>query len=122
MRKLDRDHWRAMLPIIQAFVDGKTIRLWGDDELDRKEMCFDCPANSYTIVEPPRYRPFTVCELRSLVGRSIVHVASNQARLVLGESTRGNALVVYGDHLPVEACRLKDEYTLDGKPCGVLEE
>lgn len=42
---MDRNHWETMLPIIQAFVDGKTIQFYSDyslkweDSGERFEFC-----------------------------------------------------------------------------------
>lgn len=58
----DREHWKELLPIIQAYVNGQTVQYktaegaeWIDvgDEED-----FDAPTAYYRIKPEPKYRPF----------------------------------------------------------------
>jgi hypothetical protein len=50
-----REHWKEMLPIIQAFVDGKTLKVGG---AITNRADFTGSPNSYAIVEPPKLRPW----------------------------------------------------------------
>lgn len=59
---MDREKAKALLPIIQAFAEGKTIQIrneagnWEDSIIDKILFCN--AANCYRIKPEPKYRPF----------------------------------------------------------------
>lgn len=61
---MTREQAKELLPIIQAFAEGKTIQFksiddkW--DDLGNKEdkLSFDSPIHKYRIKPEPKYRPF----------------------------------------------------------------
>ena len=58
----DRDHWKKMLPIIQAFAKGEVIQYNGNNEwidIDPyKGVGFDALPENYRIKPKLKYRPF----------------------------------------------------------------
>ena len=52
---MTREEAKELLPIIQAFADGKTIQF---RERDIEEPSFDGCINEYRIKPEPKYRPF----------------------------------------------------------------
>lgn len=70
-------------------------------------------------VKPARLRPYNADEMKSLVGK-----------VICGNDTNFRAMIVYADgvsgvvetiHYDYNAEELAQSYTIDGKPCGVLE-
>lgn len=57
---MNREEVKALLPVIQAFAEGKTIEMYL--ECDNKwKTCFNPtfnPENKYRIKPEPKYRPF----------------------------------------------------------------
>lgn len=58
---MNRNQAKALLPIIQAYAEGKeieifdkTMKMWKTAMLPH----FDCDSNNYRIKPEPRYRPF----------------------------------------------------------------
>lgn len=62
----DREHWKKMLPIIQAFVKGEVVQYNGNNEwvdlVDNKNIGFDALPDNYRIKPKPKYRPFETKE------------------------------------------------------------
>lgn len=113
----DRKHWKAMLPTIQAFVDGKDVLYDGETGY---ELSFTDYPDSYTIAEPPKLRPYNADEMKALVGKVLVDKELRLPFLVL-LCDGANRVQMYS--------RVKDADELlanwthaDGSPCGVLEE
>lgn len=65
---MDRQQAKELLPIIQAFVEGKTIQvkasdgLWYSREGERCEINFNSDPQIYRIKPEPKYRPFKDAE------------------------------------------------------------
>lgn len=61
---MNRQQAKDLLPIIQAFAEGKTIQvkasddLWHDREGENCEMNFNADPQVYRIKSEPKYRPF----------------------------------------------------------------
>ena len=57
---MTREEAKELLPIIQAFADGKTIEIYDDEwkTMVLKEPHFDCVPSHYRIKPEPKYRPF----------------------------------------------------------------
>ena len=58
-----REEAKELLPIIQAFADGKTIEVYSNYYNEWKTMVlkdphFDCAPSCYRIKPEPKYRPF----------------------------------------------------------------
>lgn len=63
---MNRQEAKELLPVIQAFAEGKTIEtlhssgIWDAD--DDEELYFDRPTCCYRIKPEPKYRPFKDAE------------------------------------------------------------
>lgn len=62
---MTREEAKELLPIIQAYAEGKTIEIcdnkgWRDLIIDRPK--FDCKPSCYRIKPEPKYRPFKTKE------------------------------------------------------------
>ena len=61
---MTREQAKELLPIIEAFAEGKTIQFESiDDEWDdfcnkEDKLSFDAPIHKYRIKPEPKYRPF----------------------------------------------------------------
>lgn len=62
---MTREEAKELLPIIQAFSEGKTIEIYSDREwqdLIIENIKFDCKPSCYRIKPEPKYRPFKTKE------------------------------------------------------------
>ena len=62
---MTREEAKELLPIIQAFAEGKTIEIYdnrGWQDLIMKSIKFDCKPSCYRIKPEPKYRPFKTKE------------------------------------------------------------
>jgi hypothetical protein len=61
---MTREQAKELLPIIQAFAEGKTIQFksiddkWDDFYNKEDKLSFDSPIHKYRIKPEPKYRPF----------------------------------------------------------------
>ena len=57
---MTREEAKELLPIIQAFADGKTIEVYNNEwkTMVLKDPYFDCAPSCYRIKQEPKYRPF----------------------------------------------------------------
>lgn len=61
---MTREEAKELLPIIQAFADGKTIEVYNNEwkTMVLKDPYFDCVPSCYRIKSEPKYRPFKTKE------------------------------------------------------------
>ena len=61
---MTREEAKELLPIIQAFADGKTIEIYNDkwNTMVFNDPHFDCAPSRYRIKPEPKYRPFKTQE------------------------------------------------------------
>lgn len=62
---MDREKAKELLPIIQAFAEGKTIQVFiscKDRWEDNNNPLWDANADKYRIKPEPKYRPFSNAE------------------------------------------------------------
>ena len=62
---MTREEAKELLPIIQAFAEGKTIEIYDNREwqdLIIESIKFDCKPSCYRIKPEPKYRPFKTKE------------------------------------------------------------
>lgn len=63
---MTREEAKELLPIIQAYADGRTILIKHDGEwfepCDNTEICFSESPSDYRIKPEPKYRPFRTKE------------------------------------------------------------
>ena len=64
---MTREEAKELLPIMQAFADGKTIQIYDDEEekwidITFEDLYFNCIPSYYRIKPEPKYRPFKTKE------------------------------------------------------------
>lgn len=61
---MTREEAKELLPIIQAFADGKTIEIYDGEwnTIPFEDPHFDCKPSCYRIKPEPKYRPFKTKE------------------------------------------------------------
>ena len=59
---MTREEAKELLPIIQAFADGKTIQVWYNDTWQDEEYPSFVELNLFRIKPEPKYRPFKTKE------------------------------------------------------------
>ena len=56
---MTREEAKELLPIIQAFAEGKRIEFFdGKIWIELDEYGFNASSNDYRIISEPKYRPF----------------------------------------------------------------
>lgn len=55
---MTRKETKELLPIMQAFAEGKIIQVWNNTWKDTTEDPYFCGTNKYRIKPEPKYRPF----------------------------------------------------------------
>ena len=59
---MTREEAKALLPIMQAFAEGKTIQVWANDTWQDEEYPSFGELNLFRIKPEPKYRPFKTQE------------------------------------------------------------
>ena len=131
---MTRENAKKLLPIIQAYVDGKEIECKGlyDDWHSSEDFNFDCEPENYRIKTEPKYRQFIDCD--ELIQFWESHYGNSnrpKGTLPLIWVKNGDYLSlitsfdIYSDEVLIDGTRydLKDLFKafifLDGKPCGI---
>jgi hypothetical protein len=116
----DRKHWELMLPIIQAYVDGKQIQgMFGSKWHEiHDQISFDQPAERYRVKPDIEYRPYNHVELIGLIGQVVHHIGGARSMITGAHEDR-----VYCEGRPTTSKALLEHFTfLDGSRCGVPTE
>ena len=134
---MTREEAKELLPIIQAFAEGKTIEIYNNTEwqdLIIESIKFDCKPSCYRIKPEPRYRPFKTqeeCWQEMLKHQPFGWLKSKKnGRLrCIGEVSWSDEFETVhialstSESLSRSANSMFDEYTFaDGAPFGVMEE
>lgn len=120
---MNREYVKEMMPIFQAFAEGKTIEIYSrinDNWVVNDYPEFDGHPDYYRIKPEPKYRPFNSEEMEALVGKVLKH--STGGTYLAVNFTNGGIQFVY-DLKPYSytAKNLLDNWTIDGQPAGMLE-
>lgn len=132
---MTREEAKKMLPIIQAYAEGKTIQfLDGGKWLDLYESDFYKSPERYRIKPEPRYRPFKTqeeCWNEMLKHQPFGWLKSkkNERFHCIGEVSWSDEFKIVtiplstSESLSRSSDSMFDEYTFaDGAPFGVIEE
>lgn len=132
---MTREEAKELLPIIQAFADGKTIEVYNNEwkTMVLKDPYFDCAPSCYRIKQEPKYRPFKNQEecwnemlkhrpfgwLKSKKTDSIGHVST-----IYTEKDMVVSLIVEtNEKRHFSPSEVIDDYVFsDGTPFGIKEE
>lgn len=125
---MNRQRAKELLPVIQAFAEGKTIQqsacgkpsLWLDIPSEHADVAFSRAPECYRIKPEPKLRPHNADELKALVGKILLYQPTGAVHLVTGFTDVGQRVRVASDWYTKE-CLFKEWQHLDGSPCGVLE-
>ena len=134
---MTREEAKEMLPIIQAFSEGKTIEIYSDGEwqdLIIRSIKFDCKPSCYRIKPEPKYRPFKTqeeCwnEMQKHQPFGWLKSKKNGSFCCIGEVSWSDAFrdvhITYStnESLAHSTISVFNEYTFaDGTPFGIKEE
>ena len=134
---MTREEAKELLPIIQAFAEGKTIEIYNNTEwqdLIIESIKFDCKPSCYCIKPEPRYRPFKTqeeCWQEMLNHQPFGWLKSkkNGRFHCIGEVSWSDEFETVhialstSESLSRSANSMFDEYTFaDGTPFGIKEE
>lgn len=125
---MTREDIKAMLPVLQAFAEGKEIEIRVKDKWYRVlEICNETNPQDYRIKPEPKYRPFKdaeECWQEMLKHQPFGWVKDKEdGRLILiTEIDRtGNISLLCNGGWDLDG--IKDNFTFaDGTPFGILEE
>ena len=118
---------KKLLPIIQAWIDGKTIQVWTNDTWIGEEYpSFFEELSQFRIKPAPKYRPFKnqkECWQEMLKHQPLGWLRSKRIKDIYQLITiRKHEIRVFAD-LPLRFSRAYREYEfLDGTPFGIKEE
>ena len=134
---MTREEAKELLPIIQAFSEGKTIEIYSDREwkdLIIGSIKFDCKPSCYRIKPEPKYRPFKTkeeCwnEMQNHQPFGWLKSKKNGSFCCIGEVSWSDAFrdvhITYStnESLAHSTISVFNEYTFaDGTPFGIKEE
>ena len=134
---MTREEAQQLLPIIQAFAEGKTIEVYNHEEwriMTTKDLNFDFVPSYYRIKPEPKYRPFKTqeeCWNEMLKHQQFGWLKSKKdGRLrCIGEVSWSDEFETVhialstSESLSRSANSMFDEYTFsDGTPFGTKEE
>jgi hypothetical protein len=121
---MTREEAKKMLPIIQAYAEGKEIQIstfggWKTHEV----MCFTSQAIDYRIKPEPEYIPFTVKDLIMFMLKYIRRKDSFESIKIIGCSKYCVLITIKGNikNIPYEILFKEWEF-VDGSPCGKPKE
>ena len=125
---MTREEAKELLPIIQAFADGKTIEIYDEEwkTMVFKDPHFDCAPSRYRIKPETKYRPFKTkeeCWNEMLKHQPFgwVKDTSNRAFYSILEVINDGCVFAYGPVMPFDDI-YKYHTFADGKPFGIKEE
>ena len=125
---MTRKEARDMLPIIQAYAEGKTIQRI-DDKNEWNDLCivnFDFSPNKYRIKPEPKYRPFNnqdECWEEMLKHQPFGWVRCKYSAVLYHVESIASDRVVYafGNHMNFDFI-IKNYEFADGTPFGIKED
>ena len=124
---MTREEAKDLLPIIQAWAEGKNVQFLSDGEWhDINQADFTCYPDKYRIKPEPKYRPFKTqeeCWNEMLKHQPLGWLRSKRIKDIYQLITiRNHEIRIFAD-LPLRFSRAYREYEfLDGSPFGIKEE
>ena len=125
---MTRKEARELLPLIQAYAEGKTIQRI-DDKNEWNDLCivnFDFSPNKYRIKPEIKYRPFKTqeeCWDEMLKHQPFGWVRGKYSKVLYHIESIASDRVVYafGNHMSFDFI-VKNYEFVDGTPLGIKEE
>lgn len=123
---MTRKETKELLPIMQAFADGKIIQVWNNTWKDTTEDPYFCGTNKYRIKPEPKYRPFKTqedCWTEMLKHQPFGWVRSKKCKALLWNVTSINKddITIICDYYKFHRAFECFEF-IDGTPFGIKEE
>ena len=121
---MTREEAKELLPIIQAFAEGKTIQVWANDTWKDEDYPFFGPLCQYRIKPEPQYRPFKTqeeCWKEMLKHQPFGWVKESEIlSLHLINSITNMSIVIDENTLTFQEAMNNYEFN-DGTPFGIKE-
>ena len=125
---MTREEAKELLPIIQAYAEGKNIQFLSDGEWhDINQTDFTCYPDKYRIKPEPKYRPFKTqeeCWSEMHKHPDFGWIIYNKKYYSICDVTSNEITILYECDpccLDFESCMEEVTFT-DGTPFGVMEE
>ena len=128
---MTREEAKELLPIIQAFADGKTIEIYDEEwkTMVFKDPHFDCAPSRYRIKSEPEYRPFKTreeCWNEMMKHHPFGSLKSkdNEYFCIIGSVNKDNTITLAIEPNTDYSCTYIFEHYIfsDNTPFGIKEE
>ena len=123
---MTREQAKKLLPIIQAWAEGKNIQFLSDDEWhDINQADFTCYPDKYRIKPEPKYRPFKTqeeCWNEMHKHPDFGWVVAKDSKIMYHIYVVGIGYVVIDSMSPIFSEAFTDYEFTDGTPFGIKEE
>lgn len=133
---MNRTHWKQLLPIIEAFVNGETIEVHSpisDRWIPDNTFVFNLHPNRYRIKPKPSYRPFTPTEILDQLRKVVYHKESKNEWIIHSLEVEAVSSREYRTYVWLRTLKGPGRYRLSteellneysfacNEPCGVKE-
>ena len=123
---MTREQAKKLLPIIQAWAEGKNIQFLSDDEWhDINQADFTCYPDKYRIKPEPKYRPFKSqegCWNEMHKHPDFGWVVAKDSKIMYHICVVGIGYVVIDSMSPIFSEAFADYEFTDGTPFDIKEE
>lgn len=122
---MTREEAKELLPIIQAFAEGKTIQVWANNTWKDEDYPFFGPLCQFRIKPEPKYRPFKnqeECWNEMHKHPDFGWVVAKDSKIMYHICVVGFGYVVIDSMSPIFSEAFADYEFTDGKPFGIKEE
>ena len=127
---MTREEAKDLLPIIQAWAEGKNIQFLSDGEWhDINQADFTCYPDKYRIKPEPKYRPFKTreeCWNEMMKHHPFGSLKSkdNEYFCIIGSVNKDNTITLAIEPNTDYSCTYIFEHYIfsDGTPFGIMEE
>lgn len=124
---MTNDEISNAIEVMKASLSGKKIQINKKDEPGEWTNviypCFNFFNYQYRIKPEPKLRPYNAEEMSGLVGKVLTYQNNKDKYLVMNYISIRNTVELYyiGKPYQYTAKMLLENWSLDGKPCGVEE-
>lgn len=125
-KTMTREEMKKLLPIMQAWVDGKTIQVWTNDTwVDEEYPCFFEELSQFRIKPESKYRPFKTqeeCWKEMHKHLDFGWVVAKDSKIMYHVDVVGIGYVLIDSMSPIFSETFADYEFIDGAPFGIKEE
>lgn len=122
---MTREEAKELLPIMQAFADGKTIQVWYNDTWQDEEYPSFGELSLFRIKPEPKYRPFKTkeeCWNEMLKHQPLGWIRESNTKILYNISMIDDGYLSTQDQSKHLVDTLNIYEFLDGTPFGIKEE